>query len=233
MKEGWRRTGVIFVVITICLVPAQVIVAEQDPIIQESFNYLVSNKDYVDLSSISGVVIDLKYASTDNFMRENLYGQFRKAFLHRLAAKKLEHAARLLHERHPNLKIVVYDALRPRSVQRQLWERVKGTAQQSYVAEPNKGSMHNFGFAVDLSIVDEQGREMDMGTKYDDFSPLSEPRREGKYVKLGKLSTAQVSNRQMLRTIMTQTGFIQQVNEWWHYDALSPEDVRANHPIVE
>src|SRR5437867_72376 len=154
-----------------------------------------TNPDFVDLSTISGVVIDLKYASLDNFAKENLYGDFRKALLHTKAAEKLKSAVERLQELKPGWKLLVYDALRPRSVQRRLWSKVKGTPQQPYVANPEKGSIHNFGFAVDVSLMDESGKEIDMGSRYDDFSKLSEPWLEQEFLQAGKLTEAQIHNR--------------------------------------
>jgi len=227
------RLGGVLIAAAICLIHHPAHCEESVSSLRQSLNFLVSNPDYVDLSTIPGVVIDLKYASSDNFMKENLYGEWRKAYLHRLAAEKLKVAVALLERQRPGWKIVVYDALRPRSVQRKLWERVKDTARQPYVAEPGKGSIHNFGFAADLSLLDERGNEVDMGTKHDDFSSLSEPRLEDKFLKSGRLMLVQVNNRRFLRSIMTSAGFAQQINEWWHYDALPAKEVRAKYPIIE
>lgn len=198
-----------------------------------SLNRLTTDPDFVDLSTIPGVAIDLKYASRDNFMGENLYGDFRTALLHRIAAGQLEVSSMVLQALKPGWKLLVFDGLRPRAVQRQFWNRVKGTPQQEYVADPDTGSIHNFGFAVDVSLMDEGGREVDMGTSFDDFSPLSEPRREDEFLKAGKLTPEQVDNRRILRRVMSEAGFIQYPIEWWHFDALPADIVRKNYPIVE
>jgi len=200
---------------------------------RQALDHLNANPDYVNLETTQGIVINLKYASNDNFMGEALYGEFRQAFLHKVAAAKLKLAVEGLQQLKPGWKLVVYDALRPRSIQRLFWNRVKGTPQQPYVANPDSGSMHNFGFAVDVSLMDESGREVDMGTKYDDFTGLSEPSSEERFLKAGKLGLSHVSNRRLLRKVMTAAGFEQQPNEWWHYDALPAKEVRANYPIVE
>jgi len=201
--------------------------------LQDSLRSLAGNPEFVDLSTIPGIVVDLKYATTDNFMKENLYGDFRTAFLHRIAAEKLRVASAALRQLKPGWKLLVFDALRPRSVQRKLWDKVRGTAQQPYVANPEKGSIHNFGFAVDLSLIDEDRKAVDMGSKFDDFSKLSEPGLEEEFLKAGKLNAAQVSNRRILRKVMTEAGFQQQPNEWWHYDALPAREVRVKYSIVE
>ncbi len=177
------------------------------------------------------IAVHLKYATNDNFMRENLYGDFHECYLHQEAAEKLEAAANFLSESRRGWKLLLFDCLRPHEVQKRMWDRVKGTPQQSYVANPERGSIHNFGFAVDLSLLDEQGNEVDMGTPYDSFSRLSQPRYEDRYIKEGKLTNKQIKNRLVLRKAMTQAGFIQLQNEWWHYDAKPPAEVRSNYKM--
>jgi D-alanyl-D-alanine dipeptidase len=114
-----------------------------------------------------------------------------------------------------------------------LYAAVKGTARQPYVADPRTGSLHNFGFAIDLSLEDETGRELDMGTPFDDFTALSRPDQERENKEEGKLSTEQLEHRSILRNVMLKAGFIQLPIEWWHYDALPKEQVKAHYKIVE
>lgn len=189
--------------------------------------------DFVDVSQIPGVWVDLRYASSNNFMGEDLYLDFRTAALHTKAAKKLREAARLLQKRNPGWTLLVFDALRPRDVQQRLWDKVKGTDKQSYVADPQKGSVHNYGFAVDLSLRDENGVEVDMGTPFDAFEPLAQPKVEDQFALQGKLTSAQMTNRRLLREVMEKSGFKQLSFEWWHFDALSKEKARNQYPIVE
>ncbi len=201
--------------------------------VEQSMRQIRASDQFVEIQAGQGVVIDLKYASFDNFVGINLYGSFNRAFLHRVAAEKLVQATRHLLTLRPNHRLVIYDALRPRSIQHLLWNRVKGTAQEKYVANPASGSIHNFGFALDLSILDETGRPLDMGTAYDDFTELAQPRLEDKFLVAGKLSTAQIANRRLLRKVMENAGFIQLPIEWWHFDALPRAEVKANYKIIE
>lgn len=194
---------------------------------------LEADPDYTHLREIPGVAIDLKYATEDNFMNRNVYGEFREAFLHRVAAEKLRRASELLRAEFPRYRFIVYDALRPRSVQRLLWAHVEGTPEQDYVANPDKGSMHNYGFAIDLSILDGAGRPLDMGAGFDEFHPRSQPKLEDHYLASGELKPAQHRNRLILRHAMTGAGFLQLSHEWWHYDALPGDQVRANYVIIE
>ncbi len=189
---------------------------------------------FANLRGIKGLQFDLKYASLDNFMGRDVYGSFREPLLHEQAARMLERAAELLRQANPGYELLILDALRPRSVQRILFEHVRGTEHEQYVANPDRGSMHNFGCAVDLTVLDERSRELDMGTGFDAFTPLSEPRREADYLREGALTAAQVENRMILRRAMTGAGFIQLPYEWWHFDAFPAEKVRGGgFPIYE
>ncbi len=199
----------------------------------ESLAFVSSSHDYVEIKNSAGVALDLRYATTNNFTGHDLYGVYNRAFLHKLAAEKLERAAASLHARHPQYKLVIFDALRPRSVQYLLWGHVKGTDQQKYVANPQGGSIHNYGFAVDLSILDETGKELDMGTPFDDFRPLAQPRLEQKFLEAHQLTEQQLENRRLLRSVMEDAGFIQLPIEWWHFDALPKDEVKKHYSIVE
>jgi D-alanyl-D-alanine dipeptidase len=194
---------------------------------------LEHHPDYVDLSALPNVVIELKYATTDNFMGINMYGEFNKAFLHKDAALKFRKAAKVLGKQRPEWSFIVFDALRPHSVQWVMWNRVKDTPQRNYVADAEMGSPHNFGMAIDLSLLDEKGKPVDMGTGFDAFVELSEPKLEEKFLKEGKLARPQMDNRLILRKIMTDVGFIQLPHEWWHYNALPEPEIRKKYKIVE
>lgn len=201
--------------------------------VAESVRFVSASPDFSEIVEADGVVLDLRYATADNFVGRNLYGEFDRAFLHRIAAAKLRRAAALLRELRPEYRLVVFDALRPRSVQTVLWEQVAGTDRQRYVANPKGGSIHNYGFAVDLSIVDGGGAGLDMGTGFDDFTELAQPRLEGRFLREGRLTGAQVENRRLLRRVMEEAGFTQLALEWWHFDALPKSEVRANYRIIE
>ncbi len=196
-------------------------------------DFLSLSGEFVEILPSKGMAIDLRYASLNNFTGQNLYGDFKKAYLHSIAAEKLTKAAAILQTLRPGHQMVIYDALRPRSAQQILWNHVKGTSKEQYVASPQGGSIHNFGFAVDLSLYDASGKELDMGTLFDEFTPMSQPRLEDQFLKEGKLSEAQIQNRHLLRKAMEEAGFIQLPIEWWHFDALPKSEVKANYKIIE
>jgi len=194
---------------------------------------LLASGEFVEIGAHPGIVPDLRYATANNFTGAVLHGALERALLHKDAAAQLLRAADALRDVAPTHQLLIYDALRPRSVQWLLWNHVKGTAQEPYVAEPRRGSIHNYGMAVDLTIVDGQGRELDMGSYFDDFSMQAEPRHEPELVRAGKLTRAQLDNRLQLRHLMEGARFIQMPHEWWHYDAMTRAQVEAAYRIVE
>jgi len=188
---------------------------------------------FEDIGQIPGIQVDLRYATKNNFLGEDLYGNFKTAWLHKKAADQLKRALTLLQNQNPGWSLVVFDALRPMDVQQRLWDKVQGTDQQKFVANPKRGSVHNYGFAVDLSLLDEKGKEVDMGTPFDSFEPLAEPRLENLFLSRGELTPLQERHRLLLRQIMEEAGFKQLPIEWWHFDALPKETVKTHHKIVE
>lgn len=201
--------------------------------IKKSMIHIQNSGLYTELEEGPLFKIDLRYATTNNFTGVNLYGEFTKAFLHADAAKKLLIAAEEIKKMIPGHRIVVFDALRPRSVQWRLWEKVKNTPEEMYVADPNKGSIHNYGLAIDCSLVDKDGTELDMGTAFDFFGPLAQPKLETEMLRSGQLTSKQLNNRKILRTAMEKAGFIQLSHEWWHYDAVTRDQLKGAYQIVE
>lgn len=179
------------------------------------------------------IACELKYTTPANFMGEDVYGPVDQCFLVKDAARRLAVANAELRERHPELHLVVGDALRPREVQRRMWEIVRGTPQQPYVADPGPGSMHNHGAAVDITLADDEGHRLDMGTPLDHFGPLAQPQLEAQYRRAGQLTDEQVANRLILREVMIRAGFYQLAIEWWHYNAWEKSYVRKHFPVVE
>ncbi len=179
------------------------------------------------------LLVELKYASEDNFMGADVYGDLRTAFLRPSAAQKLKKAHDLLKERHPELRLLIADGFRPRRVQHRMWEIVRDTPMQPYVANPHSGSIHNYGAAVDLTLALADGTRLDMGTPIDHFGILAQPREEQRFLREGKLTEEQVANRLILREVMTAAGFIHLPIEWWHFDAFDRATVRSRYEIID
>lgn len=179
--------------------------------------------------------LDVKYATPDNFTGRRLYSVAR-CLLRPEVAHMLVRAQRYLDEHAPGHVFVLKDCYRPRHVQELMWSAVAGTPQEGYVADPRSttGSVHNYGAAVDLTLAHGQGGELDMGTPFDSFQPLSQPRHEERFLREGKLTKAQARNRRLLRDAMTQGGgFLSIPNEWWHFDALRGAALRRRYGILD
>jgi D-alanyl-D-alanine dipeptidase len=181
----------------------------------------------------STLIVRLMYASNNNFVGENMYGALREAFLQPEAARKLALAQKYLREANPRYRLIVYDAARPQLAQVKMWNKVKNTHKRRYVSSPATVSMHTYGVAVDVSIADGAGREIDMGTPVDFLGALAEPRHEAQYLAEGKLTQAQINNRALLRRVMKKAGFRGISNEWWHFEACTRAEAKQTYRAVE
>ena len=194
---------------------------------------IAAHADFRALASIVDVAVDLRYAGTNNFVGRDLYGSIDCAWLHREAAAGLEGVIAWLRQRHPGLKILVLDALRPHRVQQTLWQHLEGTPLRQYLADPARGSIHSFGMAVDVTLLDENGSELDMGTGFDDLSELSHPEWEELHLAQGRLGAAALAHRRVLRQAMAENGFRGINSEWWHFDFGDKEGIRKQYLRVE
>ena len=121
---------------------------------------------------------------------------------------------------------------RSQRVQEQLWAALQGTDLLGYLANPVRGSIHSFGMAVDITLVDRSGNELDMGTPFDDLSERSHPALEDEMLARGELSAEQIANRRLLRAAMIPGGFTGISSEWWHFDCGDRNVVRAEYTRV-
>jgi D-alanyl-D-alanine dipeptidase len=194
-----------------------------------------SQKNLVDCSQVvPGLKIELKYSTDDNFLKKDVYGDLEKCYLHKDAAAMLKKAAEILHSMRPDLHFLAYDCVRPVSVQRLMWQAVKGTPAQNYLLNPDSktGSIHNYGCAIDLTLADKAGKPLDMGTPFDFFGKAAGPRHEISLRKKNKLSAEQLGNRLLLRMVMVAAGFHPIPNEWWHFNCATPWQTRKRYSKV-
>lgn len=166
-----------------------------------------SNKQMLDIKKlIPGITLDLRYATTNNFMQKKLYPVVTTTFLRLPAARDLQNVQRELNQHGMGLKI--FDAYRPYSVTEKMWEPIKD---ERYVAHPKKGSGHNRGIAVDLTIINlKTNTELNMGTGFDNFSDTA-------HQTFTALPKEILQNRDLLKTLMEKNGFKALDTEWWHY----------------
>lgn len=206
----------------------------------KSFKFKYSNGEQylqslglVDVQIINyKIKVQLAYATSENFTKQTLYPDIKRAFLQPVVAEKLAKAQEYLETIDSNYSILVLDAARPRSVQQQMWNWAVENDLRKYVAAPTFGSVHNYGCAVDVTIIAKDSL-LDMGTAYDYFGPEAEPRYNLKLYKDGVLSKEHLMNRALLKDVMRKAGFRTIQTEWWHFNGLSKENARRYFKIVE
>lgn len=193
-------------------------------------------KTLVDIQSIDpSIRIDLKYATRDNFMKMKLYDTLTKVYLQKEVALRLSACQKYLKSINKNLSLLVYDGVRPLSVQQKMWKALDSIPVKErgkFVSNPANGSIHNYGAAVDLTLCDEHGRALDMGAGYDDIRTIAYPKLEAHFLSTGELTKEQVDNRKMLRKIMTSQDFRNIPTEWWHFNACSRQTAKAKYILL-
>jgi D-alanyl-D-alanine dipeptidase len=165
-----------------------------------------NTEEWVEIVSDNEIILDIKYAQTDNFTGKKLY-ECPRCFLRPHIAEMLYSVSAELTEK--GYKLILYDCYRPKQIQEELWN-IK--PDKNYVTPPWKGSMHNKGLAIDLSLMDKHGRLIDMGTAFDHLGEKS-------HLTYKDFPAEILSNRQLLKTTMEKHGFSSIRTEWWHYSA--------------
>lgn len=170
---------------------------------------IVNDTTFVNLKDYSkDFVYDMKYATSDNFLKAKVY-DCAECFLRLKTVKAMLNANAELMKK--GYKIKIFDCYRPLDIQKRMWKIVPNP---EYVANPSKGSIHNRGGAIDITLVDANGVALDMGTTFDFFGIEASHNYQN-------LSQEIKSNRELLKTIMIQNGFNSLDSEWWHYNLKS------------
>ncbi len=165
------------------------------------------------------IKLDIRYATEDNFVGQKVYPEAR-AFLQRPAAEAVVRVHRSLEEQ--GLGLVIFDGYRPWTITKLFWE-VTSEDKRKFVANPERGSKHNRGCAVDLSIFDLKTDELiPMPSDYDEFTERASPDYNGG-------TDEETANREKLRAMMEAEGFTLNPNEWWHFDYKEWE----SYPILD
>lgn len=162
------------------------------------------------------VVLELAYATPDNVAGQVIYDRA-QCLLHREAERCLRKA--VANAWAAGYRIKIFDAFRPHEAQVKLWNTAPDKA---YVADPAIGSNHTRGTAIDLTLVDHQGRELDMGTGFDDMTTASHHFSEA-------VTPEAQANRLLLMKVMEDAGFVHLAHEWWHYALPSHGD----YPLID
>lgn len=129
---------------------------------------------------------------------------------------------------------MIYDAARPMSVQQEMWNQVRGTDKRIFVSNPkNGGGLHNYGAAVDLTIADSSGHPLSMGSDFDYFGDEARSDREEAMLQQGRVSESDLTNRRLLRRVMTEAGFKVLPTEWWHFNLMSRSEAREKLRVID
>lgn len=170
---------------------------------------IVNDTTFVNLKNYSNdFVYDIKYATSDNFLKAKVY-DCAECFLRFKTVKALIEANDSFMKL--GYKIKLFDCYRPLDIQKKMWKIVPNP---SYVADPSKGSIHNRGGAVDITLVDVNGKELEMGTPFDFFGIEASHN-------YPNLSQEIKDNRELLKKVMMEKGFNIFDSEWWHYNLKS------------
>lgn len=222
---------------------------------QSPINFDAKMQEYnlVDVTTLdSNIIVDLKYSTTDNFVGVDMYGDLERAYFVRDFAVKVAKAQRILQEQYPQYTLLIYDAARPISVQRAMRRTVEGTPYESFVADGTRGGRHNYGVAVDLTIATLDGKPLDMGAGFDDFSEAASvkgtadnadpaTRTVAVYrnyimgmVERGVISLEAANNRLLLIEIMHKAGLYPYRREWWHFEEIiSISTTRERYKLLD
>lgn len=173
-----------------------------------------NNSDFLNLQKVdSSIVIDLRYATSDNFTGQVIY-DFKQAIARNGTAEKLAKANSILKEK--GYRIKVWDAYRPTYAQQKLWDVYPDP---NFVAKPNPNRSHELGVSLDVTLCDLEGNELNMQSGFDDFSE----RAHRDY----KRTEEQEKYYNDLNEAMLEAGFSGYINEWWHYDDTNKEGYTA------
>ncbi len=198
---------------------------DDNHVLNDSIKRVFLSIDLVDITDVnSKIKVDLRYASSNNFMHTTIYDTLKSAYFQKEVAERLSKCQNFLDSIRPGYSLLIFDGVRPQQVQQEMWDALDSIPRHRrgmFVSNPALGSVHNFGAAVDLTIVDTKGKELDMGAGYDDFREIAFPKLESQFLKSGELTQNQINNRKLLRRVMTSQKFSNIPSEWWHFNAFS------------
>lgn len=197
----------------------------------------LKNEGLVNIQDIdASILVELKYSTTDNFMKTDVYGCLENCYLQPDVAERLVLCQAKLQELDSNLSLLLYDGLRPRLVQQFMWDLLDMPINEKtkFVSNPAKGSLHNFAAAVDVTLYNKiTQKALDMGTPYDYIGILAWPIKEPSLLKDSILTQEQVNNRILLRKVMKEGNFFNIQTEWWHFNACYRDKAKELYHIIE
>lgn len=179
---------------------------------------------------------DIRYATTSNFTGRVLYPEPFGLFLEPELAQRVVAAHAMLKKVMPGHRFVVFDTVRPISVQYRMFDLVRGTDAEPYIAYPSgehPGGFHNYGMAIDLSIAGPDGCLLDMGTDFDSFAPEAHAGDERRLLAEGRISPQAYTNRMLLYWLMGSQQLLPYPYEWWHYQFYWEETDKKRFKLID
>jgi D-alanyl-D-alanine dipeptidase len=193
--------------------------------------------DLIDVQSLdSSIKVDLKYADTANFLKLKVYDGLQKAYFPCDVALRVSNAQFYLKQIDANLSLIIFDAARPLHIQQMMWDSLDlpPDIKYAYLSPPYAISLHNYGCALDVSIIDTKTNQLlDMGSNFDHFGKLSQPVYEWHFLKSGELSQEAHENRKLLRNVMRKAKFYPITSEWWHFNFCNKEFAAAKYKLIK
>ena len=199
--------------------------------VKKWIEFATTDSNMVEITHLKGLRMDLRYGTFNNVTGHDLYCGVQRAFIHKDALPKLKRAIKIMEREMPGATLVIFDASRPLYAQSALKRTVAGTPYSNFVSSGVTGGLHNYGLALDLSITDSEGNLLDMGTDFDSFERCAGEVGEADALQSGRLTEQQVSNRRILRSIMTRAGFVPLGSEWWHFNAYTRAYTKEHYPL--
>lgn len=191
----------------------------------------------IDVTELDSTIwFEIKYLTTDNFMRQRLYRSIDRPYLQKDVAERLVQCSAFLRSKDTSLHLLIYDAVRPVEVQKRMWEALDSIPPKDrvkFVSNPKNKSLHNFGAAVDLTVCRSDGKPLDMGAGFDDIRLIAYPSYEAHYLSTGELTKEQWNNRQLLRAAMRSQKFRNLPTEWWHFNACPRWEALQKYKLLE
>ncbi|WP_317898334.1 M15 family metallopeptidase [Aurantibacillus circumpalustris] len=199
--------------------------------------YIFKSYDLVNIKSMdSSIKVNLRYSSTNNFLKYNFYDGLRNAYFNCETAIKVCAAQYYLKQINPDLGLLILDASRPRHIQQIMWDSLKMHPDKKmfYLSNPEETSLHNYGCAVDVTIINTVNDSLlEMGTDFDFFGNLSEPIYEKQFLKTGELSLQAYKNRLLLRSVMERAKLNPITSEWWHFSICKKDEAIVRFALIK
>lgn len=191
----------------------------------------------VDVQSLDSTLkIDLKYADTSNFLKLNVYDGLNTAYFPCEVAIRVCNAQFYLKQINPNYSLIIFDASRPLHIQQIMWDSLDMAPdiKYAYLSPPYAISLHNYGCALDVSIINTKTNTLlDMGSEFDFFGKISQPVYEWHFLKSGELTQEAFENRKLLRKVMQNAKFFPITSEWWHFNYCNKEFAAAKYKLIK